>query len=283
MKLYLPKGSEMTEPEEQEWIAKVERLTSSFHGNRDSTIYAYETASYLRMRQNSNYKEFITDMWQEHYDRAEELFLSNKKKLLQNDLLRYSFASIRYDIAESGYRMTETTQLPLRIGPKDLVYQDRNQKVHKIVAQFDGFSKEYFVSDRGERSALMAVRNGEVLFVRQYRLIINALSYEIPGGRIDEDETPESAAIRECFEETGVKCSNLKPLISYYPSLDIEKCYTYVFLSENCNELSEGDSDRRIWIPLSRCIDMVSEGEIVDGLTILALLAYNTKINSRSL
>lgn len=176
--------------------------------------------------------------------------------------------------------MTETTQLPLRIGPKHLVYQDRNQKVHKIVAQFDGFSKEYFVSDRGERSALMAVRNGEVLFVRQYRLIINALSYEIPGGRIDEDETPEAAAIRECFEETGVKCSKLKPLISYHPSLDIEKCYTYVFLSENCNELSEDDSDRRVWIPLSHCIDKIFERKIVDSLTILSLLTYNTKMNS---
>ncbi len=179
--------------------------------------------------------------------------------------------------------MTETTQLPLSIGPKDLVYQDRNQKVHKIVAQFDEFSKEYFVSDRGQRSALMAIRNGKVLFVRQYRLIINALSYEIPGGRIDEDETPESAAIRECFEETGIKCSNLKPLISYHPSLDIEKCYTYVFLSENCNELSEDDSDRRVWISLSRCIDMIFEGKIVDSLTIITILAYNTKINSRSL
>jgi len=179
--------------------------------------------------------------------------------------------------------MNETTKLPLNIGQKSLVYQDRNQKVHSIVAQFDGFSKEYFVSDRGERAAVMAIHNGKVLLVRQYRLIIDALSYEIPGGRIDEDETPEGAAIRECFEETGVKCVNLQKLMDYHSSLDIEKCYTYVFLSENFKELSEDDSNRRVWIPLSRCIDMVFEREIVDSLSILALLAYNTRLNSRSL
>ena len=103
----------------------------------------------------------------------------------------------------------ETTLLPLSIEIKENVYQDKNQIIQKIVAHFEGFDKEYFFSDHGERSALLAVRNGKVLLVRQYRLIINDLSYEIPGGRVDVNETPENAAIRECFEETGVECKNL--------------------------------------------------------------------------
>jgi ADP-ribose pyrophosphatase len=172
--------------------------------------------------------------------------------------------------------VSETTLFPLSIEPQELVYQDRNQKIYRIVAQFDGFSKEYYVSDHGQRSAVVAVRNGEVLLVRQYRLLINGLSYEIPGGRVDENETPEAAAIRECLEETGVQCLNLKPLISYHPSLDIWKNYTYVFYSEELKEIEKDNSERRVWIPLERCIEMVFAQQIVDSLSIVAILAYQT-------
>ncbi len=170
--------------------------------------------------------------------------------------------------------MSETTLLPLRIEPQELVYQDRNQKLYRIIALFDGFSKEYYVSDHGQRAAVVAVRNGEVLLARQYRLLINRLSYEIPGGRVDEKETPKVAAIRECLEETGVQCLNLKPLISYHPSLDIWKNYTYIFYSKEFKKIAKNNSDQRVWIPLARCIDMVLAQQIVDSLSIIALLAY---------
>lgn len=172
--------------------------------------------------------------------------------------------------------MSETTLLPLRIEPQELVYQDRNQKLYRIIARFDGFSKEYYVSDHGQRAAVVAVRNGEVLLTRQYRLLIKGLSYEIPGGRVDEKETPKAAAIRECLEETGVQCLNLKPLISYHPSLDIWKNYTYIFYSKEFKEIAKNNSDRRVWIPLARCIDLVFTQQVVDSLSIVALLAYYT-------
>lgn len=170
--------------------------------------------------------------------------------------------------------MMETTSLPSSIEEREQVYQDRNQKIHRVVAEFDGFSKEYFVCDHGERAAIVALRDGEVLLSRQYRLQINALSYEVPGGRVEEDETPEVAAVRECLEETGVRCLNVNPLLSYHSSLDIWKNYTYTFYSEELEEVAEGDADRRVWIPLERCIEMIFTGEIVDSLSIVALLTY---------
>ena len=172
--------------------------------------------------------------------------------------------------------MSETISLPLSIEPQEIVYQDRNQRIQRILARFDGFSKEYYVSDHGQRAAVVAVRNGEVLLVRQYRLIINGLSYEIPGGRIEENETPEAAAMRECLEETRVQCLNVKPLIGYHPGLDIWKNYTHVFYSEELEEIAEDNPNRRVWIPLARCIDMIFAQQIADSLSIVALLAYHT-------
>lgn len=176
----------------------------------------------------------------------------------------------------------ETTLFPLSIEPQELVYQDKNQKIYRIVARFDGFCKEYYVSDHDRRAALLAVRNGEVLLVRQYRLLINEISYEIPGGRVDDNETPEAAAVRECLEETGVRCLNLKPLINFHPSLDIWKNYTHIYYSEEPVEMEEDNSNRLVWIPIARCIEMVFEKKIVDSLSIIALLTYNTLISRKN-
>ncbi len=43
----------------------------------------------------------------------------------------------------------------------------------------------------------------EVVLVRQYRHGIRDLSLEIPGGLVEEQDTPEETARRELREETG--------------------------------------------------------------------------------
>jgi ADP-ribose pyrophosphatase len=172
--------------------------------------------------------------------------------------------------------MDETVRKPLIIEPGDLVYQDRNQVVSRIKARFDGFSKEYFVSDHGQRVAVLLIRGDEILLIRQYRLLINDISYEIPGGRADEGEPLEAAAARECLEECGFRCWNLKLLMSYHASLDILKNYTTIFFSEDFEESGKPGSLRHEWIPLPRCLDMIFKRQIVDSLSILALLAYDS-------
>lgn len=177
--------------------------------------------------------------------------------------------------------MIETTSLPFDIEPKEIVYRDRNQTIQRVIARFTDFDKEYFVSDHGERTSLVAVNNSNILLVRQYRFLINGLSYEIPGGKIEENETPEAAAIRECLEETGVHCTSLKPLIDYLPSLDIWKNHTYIFYSKESREMENNEPARRIWMPLERCIEMVLSRQIVDSLSIIALLVYANMWNNR--
>ena len=178
--------------------------------------------------------------------------------------------------------MTETTLLPINIEQQEVVYRDKIQIMQRVVAQFDGFSKEYFVSDHGQRAALLVVYKGEVLLTKQYRLLINRISLEIPGGRVEENEDPREAARRECLEETGVNCSTLKPLIYYHPSLDVIKNYTWIYFSEDVGEIIQIKEDQRVWFSLDRCINMIFAGEsILDGLSILALLAYLARIHKQ--
>ena len=88
------------------------------------------------------------------------------------------------------------------------------------------------------------------------------------------NESPATAAARECFEETGVRCSDLRRLLSYHPSLDICRNPTHVFCSEDCEELPSADTAKRVWVSLQQCVEMVFSQKIVDSLSIAALLAY---------
>ena len=171
----------------------------------------------------------------------------------------------------------ETTSLPLSTKSQGIVYEDRYKKIEKIIAKFDGFSKEYFVSDFGEKAAVLVFRNNCVLLTRQYRLLINKLSYEVPGGKVDNGENPENTAIRECFEETGVRCSNLKPLITYDPDLEYTRNHTHVFYTHDTEDAQTQLLGKHKWLPFTDCLKMIEQGIIADSLSIITILAYKVK------
>ena len=170
---------------------------------------------------------------------------------------------------------------PTQIGPREVVYEDRFQQIYKVTADFGSFKKDYFVRDSGERAGIVVVREESVLLVRQYRFLIDGLSWEVPGGRVDEGETAQAAAIRECLEETGVLCEEIKPLLSYQVGLDsmhnpTHLFYTDVFVNKPGYRPDVSEVQGHEWLPLSRCIDMVFDHQIVDSLSIVALLSYQT-------
>lgn len=171
----------------------------------------------------------------------------------------------------------ETICLPENIKSYGFVYKDSFKKIEKLIANFDGFKKEYFVSDFGEKSAVLVVKDNYVLFVRQYRLLINGISFEIPGGRVDDAESPEESAKRECKEETGIVINNLNSLIEYDPDLEFTKNHTYVFYTDNVESLDSSKNSNYEWISIDKCFQMIKDGIISDSLTIIALMAYSLK------
>jgi len=172
---------------------------------------------------------------------------------------------------------SETVFLPKTIESHGFVYEDNFKTIERITANFDGFSKEYFVSDFGEKSAVLVIYDNHVLLVRQYRLLINCLSFEVPGGRVDDEETPKRAAIRECMEETGVSVNNLKSLIEYDPDLEYTKNHTYVFYTEEIQDIHPTEQKEYEWVPLNKCMKMIENGSITDSLSIIAIMAYQLK------
>ena len=178
---------------------------------------------------------------------------------------------------DSEATIGETVSMPKIIESHGFVYEDRFKAIERITADFGGFTKEYFVSDFGEKAAVLAIRDSDILLVSQYRLLIDNLSYEVPGGKVDDGESPEEAAIRECLEETGVRCENLKPLIAYDPDLEYTRNHTYVFYTHEIEYDQFQRSDMHKWLPFNDCLKMIEQGIIRDSLSIITLLAYKVK------
>lgn len=161
-------------------------------------------------------------------------------------------------------------------------YRNRFMEVRHTSADFGTYRKDYFVVELGPRAGIVPVNDGHVLLTRQYRFLIDGSSWELPGGRVDEGETPEVAATRECIEETGVECRGLRRLVEYYPGLDNFNNRTTLFLSEDTRVVSEFKPvDSEVveirWFALDEAMKMVFAGEILDALTVTGLLAYQAR------
>ncbi len=171
-----------------------------------------------------------------------------------------------------------------RLSVPRVLFENAFLKLISVKADFGSSQKEYFVTDTGLRAGVLAVVDGEALLTRQYRLIIDGLSWEIPGGRVDGNESGKEGAIRECLEETAYRCHRLRPLLRYEAGLDTRMNPTEIFWTDHV-EMEEaifGETEGAKWVPLDTCLEMIRSGEIVDIFTIAALLAFECSIRYKN-
>jgi len=60
--------------------------------------------------------------------------------------------------------------------------------------------------------------DGKVVLVKQYRAAIDRELWEVPAGSVDADETADTAARRECEEETGCVPARVERLGAWFPT-----------------------------------------------------------------
>ncbi len=81
---------------------------------------------------------------------------------------------------------------------------------------------EYVSRSRGIKAAvILAIDEGHILLVEQFRVPLDASCIELPAGLIGDDsegEDPLTAAARELEEETGYRARRLENLGEFYSS-----------------------------------------------------------------
>jgi ADP-ribose pyrophosphatase len=136
-----------------------------------------------------------------------------------------------------------------------------------------------YVRHFGSVAILPILGDGRVCLIRNRRLTVDQVLIEIPAGTREPDEPPLTTAHRELAEETGYRAARMDELMVYYPSPGIlsERMYVYV-----ARDLTAGDTAREAneeidnyVVSWDEALAMVDRGEIDDGKTILALLAYD--------
>jgi len=174
-----------------------------------------------------------------------------------------------------------------RIGPQETLFENSYQRLYKVSVELGTITKEIFVTDYGERVGVIVEGFQGILLTRQYRHLIDRISWEIPGGKVDLDEGVEDAAQRECLEETGILCRELKPLLMFHPGLDTLYNPTHLFHTRTFEEKTAPERIHRDevcgqeWVPLEKCIAMISSQIMVDSLSVIALLSYNAFIQRK--
>ena len=120
---------------------------------------------------------------------------------------------------------------------------------------------------------------GEVVLVRQYRHGLRDLCLEIPGGIVEASDSPQGAAHRELFEETGYQAEEMIPLDYVYPNpafLD-NRCHTFLARDVTLKGRQAQDEKEDIEVilkPLKEIPALIREGHIRHSLVVAAFYRY---------
>lgn len=146
-----------------------------------------------------------------------------------------------------------------------------------VVELPDGRSTIYGVVTCGQCVGVLPFIDPEtVLLIRQYRYVARRVTWEMPTGGVHPGESIEAAAQRELAEEVGYRAGHLIPVSTYHTSKSVMDETAHLFLGDNLIALplppdeTEFIEARRF--PFPEALRMVLAGEIVDSMTIIAVL-----------
>lgn len=113
----------------------------------------------------------------------------------------------------------------------------------------------------------VAVVDGRLAMVRQFRYSVGDWQLELPAGGIEAGETPAQAAVRELREETGLMAGELVELGMVYPSVGStdEECHIF---ATRCQEgprarhLDRGEQTELVLLDRQEVERLMDEGSL---------------------
>ena len=168
-----------------------------------------------------------------------------------------------------------------RLADKQVVYDGKKVRleVHHLEHDETGRrTRREVVVHPGAVVVLPFLPDGRVLLIRNRRYAIGQVLIELPAGTMEKNEDPMNCAGRELLEETGYLAARLRPIGNFFPSPGVltEKMYAFAAydLERQRQALEEGEEIALMPVGFEEAVEMIRDGQIVDGKTIAALLTY---------
>jgi len=146
------------------------------------------------------------------------------------------------------------------------------------VSMPDGSSAGREVVRHSGGVVVLAIWEGNLIMVRQYRHPAGCELLELPAGKLEPGEDPRECAIRELEEETGYRAARVIKLGSFYtsPGYSSELLHMYLAhgLTPTAQRLDPGEQLDVVYMPFDEAVTACLGGKIPDAKTALALLTY---------
>ena len=161
---------------------------------------------------------------------------------------------------------------------RTVVFEGRIFDVQKVLARLpDGREHEYDLVKHGGAVTLVPVdQDGNLWFVRQFRLGAMQELLELPAGTLEIDEAPEISAGRELREEIGMAATELRELGQFFMAAGYSSEYLHIYLATGLYPAPLAqDADeflQAVAIPVKQVYEMVHTNQVHDGKTLAALL-----------
>ena len=119
--------------------------------------------------------------------------------------------------------------------------------------------------------ALGITEDNQVVMVKQYRHPVGKTLLELPGGFVDENESPEKAIAREMLEETGYEFSKYEYLGEVAANPGVLSGYTKLYLATGGRKVAEQKLDENEEIkvelmPIDELIELLLQNKIEQSL-----------------
>jgi ADP-ribose pyrophosphatase len=174
--------------------------------------------------------------------------------------------------------MRRLAEIPWKTISTRPIYQNRWLSLREDLVELpNGRTTIYGVVSSGACVGVLPFPDPDtVILVRQYRYVAGRATWEMPTGGVHPGESVEAAAQRELAEEIGYRAGRLTHVSTYHTSKSVMDETAHLFLGEEMAKLAlPGDETEFIEtrpFPFREVLELVLSGEIVDSMTIIAVL-----------
>jgi ADP-ribose pyrophosphatase len=157
------------------------------------------------------------------------------------------------------------------------VYQGRIIQLDiESITMPNGVSVELEIVRHPGGAAVVALdSDNRVCLLRQYRHAAGGWIWELPAGKLEPGEPPETTAARELIEEAGLQASRWETLGKFIATPGFCDEIIHLFLARNLTEVTAQPEVHELieihWTPFAAALEQVYDGTIVDAKTMLGL------------